>query len=124
MPRRIVGSPKPLRIGLIIHRAPSAGDHMENMLRIADECLKTGCQVDVFALSDGVWLARMKWSKRIQTVLRNIVHRGGRIIVSESHLKAAGVGSKLPTGWMKLDGDPYWRLAGLVMDEWDRVIVI
>lgn len=124
MPRRTLPNPNKPSIGFIIHTLPTAGDRVESMLRIAHECLKTGCKVDVFTLSDGVWLARMKGSRRIQAVLRSIVNRGGRIIVSEPHLKAAGAGSKLPKGWVKSGADPYSTLTDLVMDEWSRVIVI
>lgn len=123
MQQRLSGGSKALRIGLIIHKAPPSSQCVESILRIAAECLKDGCRVDVFAIGDGVWLAWIKGHRRVQATLQSILSHGGRIFVSEPCLKAAGVGSKLPKGWAKIDA-VFSTLVDLIMGEWDRVIVI
>lgn len=54
----LIEKAKPVKIGIIITKTPNANEDVENILAIGEAALKAGNQVELFLLSDGVWVGK------------------------------------------------------------------
>jgi sulfur relay (sulfurtransferase) complex TusBCD TusD component (DsrE family) len=112
----------PVRIGIIITKTPNANEDVENVLAIGEEALKAGNQVELFLLSDGVWVGK-KGNALAETRLLNLIKDGCTIKASGKHLKAGGLNKEKLLNGVTISDDPYDDLVDLVMDRWDKVVI-
>lgn len=121
--QELIGRARPAKLGIILTKAPYGDEDAENALQMGLESLALGDEVDLFLLSDGVWVAKEGLGGLIGQRLTKFTGAGGEVYISSEHLKAGGLN---PTGLsveVEIAEDPFDRLVDLVMDEWDRVIV-
>ncbi len=111
---------RPIRLGIILTKAPLGSEDAENALAAGMAALDAGDQASLFLLSDGVWAARklaMAWS------LPCFMDKGGKVFVSGEHMKAAGLAEDKLVEQAQVANDAFDQLVDLVMDQWDRVMV-
>lgn len=109
----------PVRLGIILTKAPQGSEDAENALAAGLASLDAGDEASLFLLSDGVWAAR----KGAMAGLPSFVSRGGKVFVSSEHMKAAGLASDTLVEQSKVANEAFDHLVDLVMGQWDRVIV-
>jgi sulfur relay (sulfurtransferase) complex TusBCD TusD component (DsrE family) len=115
---------RPIRVGLILTRPPVSEEDAENALQTGLSSLATGDEVDLFLLSDGVWAARKGLGGRVGELLTAFQSAGGRVHVSGEHLRAGGLAAEQLRPGVEIAPDGLDRLVDLVMEEWDRVVVL
>jgi len=115
---------RPIRLGLILTRPPVSEEDAENALQIGLASLATGDEVDLFLFSDGVWAARKGLDGRVGDLLAAFQSVGGRVHISGEHLRACGLAAGQLRPDVEIAPDGLDRLVDLVMEEWDRVVVL
>lgn len=56
--QELIGRARPAKLGIILTKAPYGDEDAENALQMGLESLALGDEVDLFLLSDGVWVAK------------------------------------------------------------------
>lgn len=115
---------RPTRVGLIFTHPPVGGEQAENVLQIGLASLATGDEVDLFLISDGVWAARRTLGGRVGELLAAFQSAGGRVYISGEHSRAGGLSADQVRAGAEIAPDGLDRLIDLVMDQWDRVVVL
>lgn len=115
---------RPIRLGIVVTKAPAGSEDAANALEAGLQALASGDAASLFLLSDGVWLAKRGKLDAVEAKLADFIRLGGQVVVCGEHLKAAGLGpERLVTG-ATIAEDGFGRLVDLVMDEWDKAIVL
>lgn len=117
--RDLVQKSQPVRLGIILTKAPMGSDDAANALAAGSASLAAGNKASLFLLSDGVWAAK----KGAAGDLEHFLAQGGEVYVSGEHLRASGLAPEKLVGSTQVSNDAYGRLVDLLMDEWDKVIV-
>ncbi len=112
---------RPVRLGIILTKAPQGSEDAENALAAGLAALEAGDDASLFLLSDGVWAAR---KGAMVGKLPSFVARGGEVFVSGEHMKAAGLAADKLVEQAEVANDAFDHLVDLVMDQWDRVVVL
>ena len=115
---------RPTRLGIILTRPPAGDEDAENALAMGLASLAVGDIVDLFLISDGVWTARRCLRGPVAQALAQFQTSGGRVYASEEHLRAGGMGPQALVDGVEVTPHPIDRLVDLVMDEWDKVVVL
>ena len=118
--RALIDKARPVRLGIILTKAPQGSEDAENAVETGLAALAGGDEASLFLLSDGVWAAR---KEAMAGKLAAFLGRGGEVFVSGEHMRAAGLAADKLLGQAKVANDAFDHLVDLVMDEWDRVIV-
>ncbi len=118
----LIEKTKPVKIGIIITKTPNANEDVENALAMGEEALKVGNQVELFLLSDGVWVGK-KGNTLTEKRLSDMIKDGCKIKASGKHLKACGLEKKKLVKGVNISDDPYDDLVDLVMERWDKVVI-
>jgi predicted peroxiredoxin len=118
----LIEKAKPIKIGIIITKTPNANEDVENSLAVGEEALKMGNQVELFLLSDGVWVGK-KGNALTEKRLKNLINDGCKITASRRHLKACGLNKEKLVEGIDISDDPYDELVDLVMEKWEKVII-
>lgn len=116
----LIQKARPIRLGIILTKAPHGSEDAENAIEAGLSALAGGDEASLFLLSDGVWAAR---KEAMAGKLPSFVSKGGKVFVSGEHMKAAGLGVDKLVEQAKVANDAFDHLVDLVMDQWDRVIV-
>ncbi|MDP2726981.1 MAG: DsrE family protein [Dehalococcoidia bacterium] len=111
---------RPVRLGIILTKAPQGSEDAENALEAGLAALDAGDEASLFLLSDGVWAAR---KDAMAGRLPSFVGKGGKVLVSGEHMKAAGLAGDKLVEQAQVANDVFDDLVDLVMGQWDRVIV-
>jgi len=122
--KELIAQLRPIRLGIILTKAPGGGEDAENALKLALEALAAGDEADLFCLSDGVWLTKKGPAGSLDGRLDSFLAGGGRLWVSGEHLRAAGLDEERVVAGAEIADDPFDRLVDLLMEEWDRVVVL
>lgn len=122
--RELMEKAKPGRLGIVITKSAYGSGEVENALSMGAEALGLGEGVDLFLLGDGVWLVRRGNSGVVSELFQRFVGAGGKVYVSEPHLKAGGLNLNEGAGNFELASDPYDVLVDLLMEKWDRAITV
>jgi|Deesub1362A_J573_1020465.scaffolds.fasta_scaffold00384_12 sulfur relay protein TusB/DsrH len=109
-----------MKLGIILVKSPLGSRKVETVLQTASLALKKGNSVDLFLISDGVWLSKIQ-DKEIKALLREI-RNGGNIYVCGASAQARGITEETLEGFV-LSEDSYGDLVDLVMEKWDKVVV-
>lgn len=118
----LIEKTKPVKIGIIITKTPTANEDVENALAMGEEALKVGNQVELFLLSDGVWVGK-KGNALAEGRLSDLIKNGCKVKASGKHLKACGLEKKKLVEGVNISDDPYDDLVDLVMERWDKVVI-
>jgi sulfur relay (sulfurtransferase) complex TusBCD TusD component (DsrE family) len=118
----MVDDKEPVQIGVVITKTPHANEAVENVLAMGEEVLKAGGQVELFLLSDGVWVGK-RGSGLTEKRLLRLIKDGCTITTSRQHLKACGLNKEKLVEGVKISDDPYDELVDFVMDRWDKVVI-
>lgn len=111
-------------LGIILTKSPHESSLTNQMLTLATAIIKQKKSVDLFLISDGVWLAKKNPSAKYTNSLSLLQKKGMRIIVSNDHLLAAGLTSTELLPHITITEKPYDSLVDHVMTEWNRVITL
>lgn len=121
---QLISRALPVNLGIVLTRSPYNGDGAENALSLALEAQKMGDKASLFLLSDGVWLAKRGQEGPLLTQLQEFQRYGGEVLASSEHLQAAGLTPERMVEGVTLLPDPVDRLVELVMEHWEKVIVL
>ena len=122
--RELIAKAQPGSIGIVITKSAYGSGEVENALSIGNDALGMGDQVDLFLLGDGVWLVKRGSSGPVSELFDRFVEGGGKVFVSEPHLKAGGLSLDEEDDHLEIAGDPYDTLTDLLMEKWNRAITI
>jgi len=111
---------RPIRLGIILTKAPQGSEDAENALLAGLAALEVGDEASLFLLSDGVWAAR---KEAMAGKLPAFMSKGGEVCVSGEHMRAAGLPPEKLVEQAQVANDAFDQLVDLVMDQWDRVMV-
>jgi len=111
------------RLGVLLMKAPG-GEEAENALTLALEALDQGNRADIFCLSDGVWLTKQGPKGPLEKRLPQFMGRGGKVWASGEHLKAAGLTKERLVPQVEVADDALGDLVDMIMDQWDKVVVL
>lgn len=114
---------RPIRLGVILTKAPAGSEDAENALEAGRQSLLAGDAASLFLLSDGVWLAKQGKADPMEEKLSEFIRLGGEVVACGEHLKAAGLGRDRLVEGTTIAEDGLGRLVDLVMDEWDKAII-
>ena len=120
--KALIQKARPISLGIILTKSPAGSEEAENALDTALESLAIGNRVGLFLLSDGVWLAKGGQMGPVAARLTDMIERGGEVLCSGEHLKAAGLTSDRLAPGVAVADDGFGRLVELIMEEWDKVI--
>lgn len=115
---------KQIDIGYIITKAPLESGNVSNIISIAEGAIKNQKKVEIFLISDGIWLAKSDQKNNIAKRFENLVQRGLNVIVSKDHLEAAGIKKNELMNGIKVTEDLYTSLVDRVMEKWEKVLTI
>ncbi len=111
---------QPIRLGIILTKAPQGSEDAENAIAAGLAALDAGNDASLFLLSDGVWAAR---KEATGGKLAAFLGQGGEVFVSGEHIKAAGLAPEKLVPAAKVANDALDQLVDLIMGQWDKVIV-
>lgn len=116
----------PLKLGFILTRSPYEGDALSIILKAAFQALEKGDATSLFLLGDSIWLARKKASQKdkADSEVENFLRLGGRVVASGEHLQASGISIDEILPGVEVASDTYDRLVDLVMENWDKVVIV
>ncbi|MFQ5888310.1 MAG: hypothetical protein ACE5HY_06400 [Candidatus Hydrothermarchaeales archaeon] len=120
--KSLIEKTKPVKIGIIITKTPNANEDVSNTLAMGEEALKVGNQVELFLLSDGVWVGK-RGNTIAEKRLSDLIKDGCKVNASKKHLKACGLEKKKLVKGINIADDPYDELVDLVMEKWDKVVI-
>ncbi|MDO8674157.1 MAG: DsrE family protein [Dehalococcoidia bacterium] len=115
---------RPINLGIIVTKAPIGSEDAENALEAGRQALLAGDTVGLFLLSDGVWLAKRGKADALEAKLAEFITLGGKVVASGQHLRAVGLGADRLVEKVDIADDGLGRLVDLVMDEWDKTIIL
>ncbi|MBI4494344.1 MAG: DsrE family protein [Chloroflexi bacterium] len=118
----LVAQARPIRLGIVLTKAPAGSEDAENALEAGRQALLAGDTASLFLLSDGVWLAKRGQAGAVAEMLAEFLHLGGEVVACGEHLRAVGLGPDRLIERAAVAEDGLGRLVDLVMDEWDKVI--
>lgn len=118
----LIEKAKPIKIGIIITKTPNVNEDVENILAIGEAALKAGNQVELFLLSDGVWVGK-RGNAVTEKKLLKLINDGCKVKASRRHLKACGLNKEKLVKGVKISDDPYDELVDLVMEKWGKVVI-
>ena len=118
----LIEKAKPIKIGIIITKTPNTNEDVENVLAIGEEALKAGNQVELFLLSDGVWVGK-KGNVLTEKRLLNLINNGCKVKASRRHMKACGLNKEKLVEGINISDEPYDELVDLVMEKWEKVVI-
>lgn len=118
----LIEKAKPVKIGIIITKTPNANEDVENILAIGEEALKVGNQVELFLISDGVWVGK-RGNTLTEKRLLNLINDGCKVKASRMHLKACGLNKEKLVDGVTISDEPYEDLVDLVMEQWGKVVI-
>ena len=115
---------KKKKIGVVISKSPLYDENVKSTLTMMEGLVKNPYnEVTLFLVSDGVWMAK-RGVKDFDPCLREFTRSGGKVILSHGHLKACGLKEEGLIDDVTITSRPYDDLVDLVMDEWDRTVVV
>ena len=115
---------KKKKIGVVISKSPFYDENVKSTLTMMEGLIKNPYnEVTLFLVSDGVWMAK-RGVKDFDPRLREFTSSGGKVILSQGHLKACGLKEEGLIDDVTITSRPYDDLVDLVMDEWDRTVVV
>lgn len=106
-------------LGFILTRSPGEGETGSIFLKAASESLGKGDHATLFLLGDAVWLAY-----KSRPDMESFLKKGGKVVASGEHLKACGLSKDSLFPSVEIASDTYGSLVDLVMEKFDRVVVI
>ncbi|MBC7110111.1 MAG: DsrE family protein [Archaeoglobi archaeon] len=109
-----------MKLGIILVKSPFGSRKVETVLQTATLALEKGNSVDLFMISDGVWLSKVP-DEGIKELLRKIGEKG-RIYVCGASAQARGLKKEELIDFI-VSEDSYGDIVDLVMEEWDKVVV-
>jgi len=121
---RLLEEALPVSLGLVLTRSPHEGDAVAAALRTALAALEGGDSVEVFLLGDGVWAAKKGVKGEAAELLEAMLKKGAELTASGEHLKACGLAPEDLLPGTRVAEDPYDTLVDLVMERWDKVMVV
>jgi len=122
--RELIEKAKPAKMGIVITKSAYGSGEVENALAIGNDALGLGDQVDLFLLGDGIWLVKRGSAGAVSELFTKFMERGGKVYVSEPHLRAGGLNLGGISDNLEIAMDPYDSLVDLLMEKWDRAITI
>jgi sulfur relay protein TusB/DsrH len=111
-------------IGFLITKAPLESGNVSNVISLAEEAINNGKKVEIFLISDGIWLAKSDQKNKVAERFIDLIKRGVNVTVSKEHLEAAGITNNELVNGLKITDDPYASLVDLVMEKWEKVLTI
>lgn len=111
-------------IGLLITKTPLESDNVSKIIYLAKEAIDNGKKVQLYLISDGIWLAKFGQQNKVAEKFEELIQSGASVIVSGEHLEAAGITKNEITKGIEITDDPYTTLVNLVMEKWKKVISI
>ncbi len=114
---------QPIKLGIILTKAPVGSEDAENALDAGRQALLAGDAASLFLLSDGVWLAKRGKANPVEEKLADFIRLGGEVVASGEHLKAVGLGPDRLIDKAIIAEDGLGSLVDLAMDDWDKVII-
>ncbi len=106
-------------LGFILMRSPHGSDSDSIVLKAGLKALGKGDGATILLIGDSVWLAN-----KLNTQVEKFIRKGGKVMASGEHLKANGLtGEELLSG-VEIISDPYDKLVDLVMERFDKVVII
>jgi predicted peroxiredoxin len=120
--KRFIETTQPVQIGIIITKTPNANEDVENVLTIGEKALTIGNQVELFLLSDGVWVGK-RGNALTEQRIKNLIMDGCKVMASGKHLKACGLTKEKLVEGIRISDDPYDELVDLVMERWNKVVI-
>ena len=108
-----------MNLGFILTRSPDESETDSLLLNVASKSLEKGDRVTIFLLGDSVWLAHRSRNK-----VENIMGKGARVVVSGEHLQACGMPRDQIAPTAEVAADTYGSLVELVMEKFDKVVMI
>ncbi len=95
-------------------------------LNMALQTLREGDRTTLFLLGDSIWLIRKKLAhgKGPFSDIESFLSQGGKVVVSGEHLQASGLSQEELLPQAEVAWDTYDRLVDLVMENWDKVVII
>ena len=113
-----------LKIGYVITKSPYASGSVKPALELAVRMQKKGHTVNIFLISDGIWLAKKNQQGPVIQTFKKLMDKGANIMASSDHLTGAGLNDNEVYDKIRIEHKPYQVLVENVMEHWDRVIVI
>lgn len=110
-------------IGFIISKAPAESNLVANTLEIARGAVKQGKSIELFLISDGVWLIK-KNQKNPAAKIFNEIRKNIKVTASKDHLEGAGIEEKEIVDGVSLTKNTYKSMVELVMENWKKVVSI
>ena len=111
-------------MGFIITKGPAESGLAENLLKVAQGASGGGKGVGIFLISDGVWLAKKGQKTAAHATFLELLGKGAGATVSLEHLMGAGITEGELVDGLEVTKKTYKDLVDLVMEKWDRVVVV
>jgi len=111
-------------IGIIITKAPLESNLVTKFLNLARKITNNRNKVEIFLISDGVWLAKKNQDNPSSKILNELIKKSSKIFASKEHLTAAGIDDNELIKNITLSEKPYLDIVTLTMETWDKVITI
>jgi len=111
-------------MGIIITKAPLESNLVTKFLDLAKKITNNGNKVEIFLISDGVWLAKKNQNNPPSKILNDLIKKSSKIFLSKEHLTAAGINDDELIENITLSENPYSDIVTLTMETWDKVITI
>jgi len=121
---RLIEEAVPTTMGIILTRGPYSSGGAEDAVEMAVAARESGDRVGLFLISDGVWLAHKGQEGPLMGRLAAFQRAGGEVLVSGEHLVAAGLSPESLVEDVTVLSDTYDELVDLVMERWDKVIIL
>ena len=115
---------KQIDIGYIIPKAPLESGNVSNIISFAEDAIKKRKKVEIFLISDGIWLAKSGQKNNVAKRFEDLIELGMVVIVSKDHLDAAGIKKNELMNGIKVTEDLYTSLVDRVMEKWEKVLTI
>lgn len=110
--------------GFVITKAPLESGLVSNVLTIAHSAIDAGRTVNLFLVSDGVWLAKKNQHNNVTMAFKELIEKGAVAVASKAHLTAAGIEeAELFEGVIPIR-KIYKELVENVMEKWRKVMVV
>ncbi|MDP6101299.1 MAG: DsrE family protein [Dehalococcoidia bacterium] len=113
-----------ITLGIILTRGPFSSGGAEDAVELAAAARESGDKVGLFLISDGVWLAHKGQEGPLAGRLAAFQKAGGEVLVSGEHLVAAGLSQESLVDDVTVLPEPYDELVDLVMERWDKAIIL
>ena len=111
-------------IGFIITKPPLETGIVNRIISYALTAVEKGKNIELFLISDGIWLAKKNQKNKIFEKFLKLKQKGVKINVSKEHIDAAGIKKEEIVSGLILTDKLYKNLVELVMEKWEKVITI